>query len=574
MASAHPRAIGARRPLARHLLRLAPELDAARAGDVAMAEAGLVDAAERERLTRHGHAHVHPHHARAGALHHVLGHRPVGGEDGGGVAVGRGRLQLQRRRQRGHADDGDQRTEQLPLGRLHVRADVVEDRGPQPVATGPGRALGLLAAPIHQHARALGLGAGDGRLQPLLARPVDEGPHAGPHLHRGRAARHLVDEGLHIAHGHEHAGGHAALARAPGERVHHRLRGEVRVRVRNDDEVVLRAAQGQHALAARRSLRVHAPGHRGRADEAHRLDIRVLQQPLHGLLAAVEQREDAGRKPRLEHQLAQGARGERHLLGGLEDEGVAHDERGGNHPQRHHGREVERGDARHHTQGLAPELARHPAAHFHGPARVQVLEREGEVTHLEPLEEPRAGLGHRLARLAGGKVGQPLQVLLQQGAEARQVRRALAQPDGLPAHGGLLRGLDDGGDPRGGSQRHAADHAPCVGTAHIERRGARGRDPLAAHEVTAENGTVGKLHEGHGNPPECALETGKVRILSGAHGETTTPPGAPLGRRLSANQPSGLSVFRSLRGYRPARAPAPAGNARRAARARSAPSAP
>src|SRR6266550_1925031 len=53
-------------PLRGHLFRLRPELDRAAAGDVAEAELRVVPAAEAERLARHRHADVHPHHAGAG----------------------------------------------------------------------------------------------------------------------------------------------------------------------------------------------------------------------------------------------------------------------------------------------------------------------------------------------------------------------------------------------------------------------------------------------------------------------------------------------------------------------------
>src|SRR5689334_5817573 len=64
--SVHPVAVLRHGPLEGDLLLVAPEGDAVLAGDVPVAEAGLVEAPEGEGLPGHRHPNVDAHHARVG----------------------------------------------------------------------------------------------------------------------------------------------------------------------------------------------------------------------------------------------------------------------------------------------------------------------------------------------------------------------------------------------------------------------------------------------------------------------------------------------------------------------------
>src|SRR5688572_1582186 len=87
LSSRHPVRVRRQRPLGGDLLQVAPELDAARAGHVALAELGGLGAAEGERIARHRHADVDADHAARGALGDVAGDCAAGGEDAERVAV-------------------------------------------------------------------------------------------------------------------------------------------------------------------------------------------------------------------------------------------------------------------------------------------------------------------------------------------------------------------------------------------------------------------------------------------------------------------------------------------------------
>jgi hypothetical protein len=79
----------------------------------------------------------------------------------------------------------------------------------------------------------------------------------------------------------------------------------------------------------------------------------VLEQPVHRHLVAVDDVEDAVGQPGLGEELGQEHGRTRVALGGLQHHGVAAGDGVGEHPERHHGREVERRDAPHHAEGLA-----------------------------------------------------------------------------------------------------------------------------------------------------------------------------------------------------------------------------
>jgi hypothetical protein len=110
---------------------------------------------------------------------------------------------------------------------------------------------------------------------------------------------------------------HAALAgRAEGgagEVVDHL----VEVGVGHDDAVVLGAAERLHALPVRGAAAVDVLRDVGRADEADRLDVGIVEDRVDHLLVAVDDVEDAVGQARFLHQL-----GEAHRHDGSRSEGL------------------------------------------------------------------------------------------------------------------------------------------------------------------------------------------------------------------------------------------------------------
>ncbi len=207
--------------------------------------------------------------------------------------------------------------------------------------------------------------------------------------------------------------------------------------------MVLGAAQGLDALVVRGGRGVDVAGDRGRADEGDGLDVRVLQEAVHGHLVAVDDVEDAVGQAGLRKELGdlQGRR--RVLLGRLEDEGVAGRDGDREHPHRHHGRKVERRDARDDTQRLADrgdvdaagDLGRQLALQLHGdPAR--------QVDDLQAARDLAQRVAVHLAVLGGDQLGNRVAVGVEQRAELEEDRGALGEGRGAPGRVGVLGGGD------------------------------------------------------------------------------------------------------------------------------------
>ena len=130
-----------------------------------------LDAAEGERLARHRHAHVHAHHARPGVVHHVLGHRAVGGEDRGRVAVRRGVLAAPApptawapARWRSSARTAPSAPHSISGRTWSMMV------GPSQLPPAHAAPEGFLPRPSSSTLAPSDCGPGDGRLQPLLRR--------------------------------------------------------------------------------------------------------------------------------------------------------------------------------------------------------------------------------------------------------------------------------------------------------------------------------------------------------------------------------------------------------------------
>lgn len=219
----------------------------------------------------------------------------------------------------------------------------------------------------------------------------------------------------------------------------------------------------------------------GRADEADRLDVRMGEQRIHLLGAAVHHRENAPGGPCLHEQLGQAHGSEGILLRGLEHEAVTAGHRQREHPERDHGREVEGGDADAHPEGLHPGVAVHPARHVaHGLPQGLARDGAGLLHHLDAAPHVPPGVRQVLAGLLGQQGRQLVVVHLQEVLVVEHHPGPLGgwhlPPRQIGIVGGTYRVLDLGR----GSLRHPRQQALIRRVADFNPLLARGWIGLAA----------------------------------------------------------------------------------------------
>ncbi|MNM57858.1 hypothetical protein D3C81_690760 [compost metagenome] len=266
----------------------------------------------------------------------------------------------------------------------------------------------------------------------------------------------LGDQGIGnlVTDAHGHGDRHAALAARTVGSTHQRADGIVQFSIRHQHRVVLGTAQGLHALAALGAFGIDVLGDRGRADEAQRLDLRGFDQCVHRFLVAVHHVQHALGQARLVQQLGDQQGGARVALGRLEDEAVAAGDGQRVHPQRHHGREVERGDASDHADWLQIGPGIDVRADV---AAVLTLEdfrcSRGELDVLDTALEFPDCVFDGLAMLFTDELGNALLVRLQQLLEAEHHLRTLCRRGIAPSRESSLGRID--GLLHGGTARQA-----------------------------------------------------------------------------------------------------------------------
>ncbi|MNG96359.1 hypothetical protein D3C79_554220 [compost metagenome] len=377
-------------------------------------------------MKRHGHrdGYVHPYHTDLNPCGEVPCGIPVAGKDGGAVAVlvfvdeAQGRLVVRRPHYGEHGAE-----DLLPVD-AHLGADPVEQTAADKVALTVAdtatidHQFGPLCHPLIHVATHLGqVFAADERPHLVLRALTQTGPDPqGRHQRREFSDQRI---GGGIADHQSHRDRHAALAGRAVGRSHQGGDRLIEIRIRHHQHVVLGTAQGLHPLAVGRGGGIDVLGDGGGADEGDRLYPRVGQQHIHHLLVAVDHVQHPVRQARLLEQLghAQGQGGI--LLGRLEDEAVAAGQRHREHPERHHGREVERRDAGADPHRLHHGVAVHPAAHVEGVLPLEQMgNAAGKLHHLQPPGQLPLGVGEHLAVLAADEAGQLVPVLLHQLLEA------------------------------------------------------------------------------------------------------------------------------------------------------------
>ena len=187
----------------------------------------------------------------------------------------------------------------------------------------------------------------------------DQGTHlrvrirAVPHDEPGHSIADGVQQRVgDVAYCHKHRYSHAPLPRRAECGRHRGIGGDVQVGVRQHDHVVLGARQGLHAFPVPGAGFVHVLRDRSRADERNSLHVGMLKQSIDGHLVPLQDIEHTVGEARLVKEFGQQKRRRRIALRWLQHKGVARGDGIGNGPQGHHGREVERRDARHHAERL------------------------------------------------------------------------------------------------------------------------------------------------------------------------------------------------------------------------------
>ena len=297
--------------------------------------------------------------------------------------------------------------------------------------------------------------------------------------------------------------------------------------------MVLGPAEGLDALPVAGPGLVDVAGDRRAADEADGRDPGVLEEPVDGDPVALDDVEDAVGHARLAEQLGERQRRRGVLLGRLQDERVAAGDRVGEHPHRHHAREVERRDAGDHAERLA-DLVDVDAGR--GLLRVAALEQAAEAAgELQDLDAPRdlaGGVGRDLAVLGGEERREAVAVGLDEVPDlehdlgpAAQARRA---PAGERGPGGVDRGVDLLAGREVDLARHVAGGRVVDGPAATGRRcDAPAADPVV-DPIEGGRGDRARLDDlRHGGEPRCSVPIARVR-----HGGTSAEdtPRASIGR--------------------------------------------
>ena len=227
------------------------------------------------------------------------------------------------------------------------------------------------------------------------------------------------------------------------------------------------------------------------------VDSNVFRQPLgvvadrlDDLAASVDEVDDPGRQVALFEKLEHAALGQGNLLGGLDDDRVAGNYGERQEPERHHGREVERGDGRGDADRLADDLAVDVRRDvFQAVSHEHRRSAAGDLDALDAAPHAAARLIQRLAVLGRDDAGELLEVVLEEllelehGAGAHDGRRV------APGGEGLLRGCDGGVEIPGRRQGRFRDDRAERRVVDVHELARLRRYPLAADVVLEDFGS-------------------------------------------------------------------------------------
>ncbi len=246
-----------------------------------------------------------------------------------------------------------------------------------------------------------------------------------------------------IANRHRDRDRHAALTRRTVGGADQGVDSLVQIGVRHHHKMILRAAERLHALAALRRFRIDVFRDRRGPDKRQRRDVRVFDQCIHGHLVAVHNVEHAVRQTGFLQQFSNAQRRRRVTLRRLQHERVAAGERDGEHPHRHHHREIERRDPRDHAQRLTQIPVVDAAADLVGEIGLQQIRNAaGELDDFDTADHFALRVREHLAVFTRDQHGKFVVVLVQQFLELEQNASALDRRGFAPGGKSGLRGLD------------------------------------------------------------------------------------------------------------------------------------
>ena len=252
------------------------------------ARAGLrkaaAPAAEGEMCHRGGHPDVDPHVPGENLVAEAAGGATVVREEARHVAELAAVHESDRVLDGVHPDDAEHRPEDLGAGDLSLGRQPVQHRRTHEEAVLETRNPGSPA--VHHRPGVLPVhGLTDQLFDALAALVPDHRTHVhrlvepGAHHPALGGGAHQVPEGfMGAAHGDRQRRGQTPLTRAPEGALGNRPDRRLDVGVFEHHHRVLGPALALDAFPVAGGLRVDGPGHRRRADETHRGDVRMLQQ--------------------------------------------------------------------------------------------------------------------------------------------------------------------------------------------------------------------------------------------------------------------------------------------------------
>ena len=292
------------------------------------------------------------------------------------------------------------------------------------------------------------------------------------------------------------------------DRVDHALDGAVQIRIVEDDEGRLTAEFERQRFAGAGRGGADRAADLGRARKGDFVDAGMIDE--RGPRASVpgDDVEHAVGQPCLLGELGEQQRGERGVLGRLEDDAVAERDRGRDFPSKHQQREIPRHD-------LADDAERRPPGELGvlklRPSRV-MQEMPGDEGHVDV-----ARFADRLAVVERFEHGEQACVPLHHAGERIEMPRSHRAACGLPCRLRRACGLHGGMHVGRAALRDLRERFACRRCAHGELLARFARLPPAADEM-AEPSVV------PGEPRACGLIVlggGRVihclKILGNAH---------------------------------------------------------
>ena len=311
------------------------------------------------------------------------------------------------------------------------------------------------------------------------------GPTSDPGPSRALAPRPRVDDVIGRGDRDHHRRGHAALARRSRDIDATTLPGgHLGIGVGHHDQVILRAAERQDPLEARRAPAVDRLGDRRRADEADRVDAGMIADRLDRLASAVHHVEHAVGESRLAQQRRDAAGADSGTSSdGFRMKRVAERDGVRNGPVRHHAREVERRDRRDDAERIAARSGTRPRGSPRGPRPTAICgsEQANSVSSIALSTSASASL-LILPCSSVISAASSVDVPLEQRLVAVEDLHPLLDRRGGPAGEGPAGGGDGLVHLDGAAERHAADDRTGRRVEHVEESRAAG-DGLAADPV-------------------------------------------------------------------------------------------